>query len=120
MELIPLKNSLLTDSRYNLIKKQIIERVNELFIGEIGKYKNDNEFLVLVCNLIEHLVTKKDKINKQDLCVDICTRLFCLSEDDAALLRKNIDFVCAQKNLVKKVSFYKLFKTGLREIFFGK
>ena len=33
-------------------------------IDTANKYKFDNEYLLLLCNLVEYLVTKKDKINK--------------------------------------------------------
>jgi NDP-sugar pyrophosphorylase family protein len=57
------------------------------------------------------------EISKKDLAIDILTQIFNLNEDEKPILSKNIDFICNQKNLIKKVSFYKLFKTGLGEWF---
>ena len=116
LSIIPLKNNLLVDSTYNSIKQKIIERIIHLGLQD-HKYKSDNEFLTLICNLVENLVNKKDKISKKDLALDILTQIFNLNEDENAILSKNIDFICNQKNLIKKVSFYKLFKTGLSEWF---
>jgi hypothetical protein len=116
LSIIPLKNNLLVDATFQTVKAQIITRINELGITD-AKYKNDSEFLALICNLIEHLIHKKDKINKRDLALDIISTLFNVSAEDREALGKNIDFLCSQKNLVRRVSFYKLFKVGMRELF---
>ena len=68
LQIIPLKNNLLVDWKKQDIKTKIISRVNELNIS-LAHYKNDNEFLVLVCNLVEYLIVKKDNINKKEMCV---------------------------------------------------
>ena len=116
LSIIPLKNNLLVDSTYNIVKQKIIERVINLGLQD-HKYKNDNEFLTLICNLIENLINKKDKISKKELAIDILTQIFHLTDEEKPLISNNIDFICNQKNLIKKVSFYKLFKTGLGEWF---
>jgi hypothetical protein len=116
LSIIPLKNNLLVDATFHTVKSKIITRLNELGITD-SKYKNDSEFLALVCNLIEHLIQKKDKINKRDLALDIIGTLFNTTEEEKAALGKNIDFLCSQKGLIKKVSVYKLFKVGIREWF---
>jgi hypothetical protein len=118
LSIIPLKNNLLVDATFQAVKTKIITRVNELGITD-AKYKNDSEFLSLICNLIEHLIQKKDKINKRDLAIEIISTLFNTTPEEKEALAKNIDFLCSQKNLVKKVSWYKLFKVGVRE-WFGK
>ena len=115
LSIIPLKNNLLVDATFQTVKSKIITRLNELGITN-AKYKNDSEFLTLICNLIEHLIIrKKDKINKRDLALDIIGTLFNTTEEEKAAIGKNIDFLCSQKGLVKKVSYYKLFKVGIRE-----
>ena len=119
LSLIPLKNNLLVDAKYNTVKQKIIERVVSLGLQD-EKYKTDNEFLSLICNLIENLVIKKDKISKSDLAIDILNHLFNLSDEEKDILRKNINFLCGQINIIKKVSYYKLFKTGFKELFFKK
>jgi len=119
LTLVPLKNNLLVDSTYNKVKNRIIERINELGLHD-PKYKNDNEFLSLVCSLIENLISKKDGIKKSDLAIDIFSQLFNLDEDEKVILKNNIDFLCNQKTIIKKLSPYKLFKTSIREWFFKK
>ena len=119
LSLIPLKNNLLVDAKYNTVKQTIIERIISLGLQD-AKYKTDNEFLSLVCNLIENLITKKDKVSKQNLAIDILDHLFNLTDEEKEIARKNIDFLCSQINIIKKVSYYKLFKTGIKELFFKK
>ena len=65
LEIVSLKNNLLLDWKREDVKSQIITRINELTINN-PNYKTDNEFLVLVCNLIEYLIVKKDKIDKKN------------------------------------------------------
>lgn len=119
LSLISLKNNLLIDSKYNEVKSLIINRINQLGLTD-GKYKLDPEFTTLVCNLVEHLVSKKDKISKKQIAIDVINSMFNLSDEELVLLGKNIDFLCSQNGLIKKVSYYKLFKTGLKEFLFKK
>jgi hypothetical protein len=117
LSLITLKHNIFVDAKYNQAKKLIIDRINELNLTDI-KYKNDNEFLTFVCNLIENLITKNDKVSKKELAIDIFKQVFQIENyDELDLLRKNVDFICNQGTLVKKLSYYKLFKVGIREWF---
>ena len=118
LQIVSLKNNLLYDVTVNEIKTKIIKRIHELNLGE-PKYKTDNELLVLICNLIEFLVHKKDKIVKKDLCINIFTDLFQLTDDEKKALSNNIDFVHLN-GAIKKVSKFKLFKCGLYELFLKK
>jgi hypothetical protein len=58
LDLVPLRNNILLDFKNNEVKNQIISRINSLGL-DVQKYKLDNEFLNLVCNLAEHLINKK-------------------------------------------------------------
>ena len=117
LSLVPLKNNILVDFKKNDIKSSIINRLRELNLDP-NKYKLDVEYLTLVCNLIEHLVHKKDKIDKKKLVIDIFTELFgeSLTQEEINAIENNIEFIHQNKN-IKKVSYYKLFKTGLSEWF---
>ena len=81
LQIIPLRNNLLIDFTYNDIKVKVINRLIELNLNQ-SKYKNDAEFLNLVCNLIEHLVKKSDKINKEQLVITIYCEIFQTSEEE--------------------------------------
>jgi hypothetical protein len=115
LQIIPLRNNLLVDYKYTEIKNKIISRLNELHLCD-SKYKNDNQLLNLICELIEHLVMKKDKINKKELAIDIYLALFGLTDDEKKVLENNINFLWSNQ-MIKKVSLYKLFKTGIKEWF---
>jgi hypothetical protein len=120
LTIVPLKNNILLDVKVNDIKASIIKRIQELGLDNI-KYKLDAEFLTLVCNLVEHLVIKKDGIQKKSLAVDIFRTLFSinLTDEDVVTIERNIDFIHNNK-AIKKVSWYKLYKTGLKEWFVKK
>jgi hypothetical protein len=117
LDLIKLEHNLLNDFTKSNIKDKILNRVSELKLENIGKYKNDIQFLKLVCQLIEHLVLKKDHVKKLDLCIEIYKQLFPdMSPDEVKLLESNVNYLCNNSN-IKKVSYYKLFKTGFLEFF---
>ena len=63
LQVIPLRNNLFKDWQIVEIKSKIINRINELHINN-SKYRTDQEFLILICNLIEHLVNKKYNIDE--------------------------------------------------------
>ena len=102
MESNKLESSLLTKSNIN-----------------VSQYKTDNEFLTLICNLIEYLVTKKDNINKKELVLSVYNDLFGLTPEEQETLKNNIDIVHLQKK-IKAVSYWKLFKCGVKEFIFKK
>jgi hypothetical protein len=115
LQIIPLKNNLLLDFRQNEVRTKVIARLHELGLTN-QQYKMDNELLTLVCNLVEHLVAKKDNISKKDLVINILQEIFQLSDEDKTTLGNNIQFLWSN-SMIKKVSFYKLFKTGIKEYF---
>ena len=115
LSVITIKNGLFTDFRFNEVKNAIIKRLTELNMIHT-KYKLDNEFLTLLTNLIEYLVAKKDKINKKALALEIMKDFFGANDEDLEIISKNIEYLHNNK-VIKKVSFWKLFKTGFTEWF---
>jgi hypothetical protein len=115
LSLIPLKNNLFQDYRESTVKRVVIERLRELDMMA-QKYKLDAELLTFVVNLIEHLVVKKDKIDKKKLAISIMRDVFSATDDDIELISRNIEYLHANKG-IKKVSYYRLFKTAMREWF---
>ena len=119
LQIVPLTNNILVDFKKQDIKTKIIERIHELNLN-LPLYKNDQEFLTLVCNLIEYLVkSKKDNINKIELVLLIYQQLFGITPDEQEVLKNNINILHLQKK-IKKVSMWKLFKCGVSEFFFKK
>ena len=117
LDIIPARNHLASDLKFNEAKEKILERVKEF--PNIQKYRNDIEFLLLVCNMIEHIIVKKDKIDKKELLLEVFKKLFDIDMGEVNAISKNIDFLL-QNGKIKKVSFYKLFKTGVKELFFKR
>lgn len=115
MELIPLKNNIYKDVRLIQLKNAIFGRIQELNLTD-KKYLQDPEFVLYVMNIAEHLVYKKDGINKKDLLLTIAKDSFGATEEEVQAMSKTIDFLHINKS-VKKVSYYKLFKVGLKEWF---
>lgn len=117
LQIVPLGNNILVDFKKQDIKNKIIQRIQDLKL-EIHLYKTDNEFLTLVCNLIEYLInSKKDNINKKEMVLLIYQELFGLSSDEQEVLKNNIDIIHLQKK-IKRPSYYALFKCGCKEFFF--
>lgn len=112
-EIIPAKNHLFKSLRVNDIKEAVIKRIQSF--PNYAQYKNDVEFLLLVCNMLEHLVNKGEKINKKDVLVEIYKQVFTsLSPDEQKAIEQNVEFLWNNKK-IKKVSYYKLFKTAIWE-----
>ena len=118
LALVPIQNSLAVDVKRIEIKNKIITRIGELGL-DIANYRNSTEFMLLILNLIEHLVVKKDKINKKELAIEILDTVFGLTDIDKTNVGSNIEFLHQNKN-IKKVSMWKLFKCGVKEWFLKK
>ena len=115
LSVISIKNGLFTDYRFNEVKLAIVKRLTDLNMIQL-KYKLDNEFLTLLTNLIEYLVVKKDKIDKKSLALEIMKTYFAATDEDLEIIGKNIEYL-HNNRVIKKVSFWKLFKSGLCEWF---
>ena len=118
LTLIPIKNQLFSDYRLNEVKALILKRLTELNMID-QKYKLDTEFLTLLVNMVEHFVVKKDKIDKKALVVRIMREFFGATDEDVELISRNVEYLHANK-VIRKLSFWKVFKAGVCEWFFKK
>jgi hypothetical protein len=118
MDLIPLRNNLFHDVRLAEIVEKIYNRLQELKLID-KKYIGDAEFILYLMNMIEHLVSKKDGIDKKELLLSIYKNHYGATPVDILLIEKIIEFLHKNKS-VKKVSYYKIFKTSLKEWFLKK
>lgn len=119
LAVVSINNELALDVKRNAIKAKIVERIGELKIN-VESYKGNSEFLLLVCNLTEHLVNKKKyRIDKKELVIDILTSFFPLNSAERVTVGNNIEFLWNNKN-IKKVSAFYLFCVGVKEYFVGK
>lgn len=116
LALVSVNNQLAVDVKKAEIKTLVIERITKLGLGTAA-YRQSTEFLLLVCNLVEHLVNKKKHpINKKEMVIDILHQLFILTAVERTSLESNIDFLHSNKN-IKKLSQWKLFCAGVKEYF---
>ena len=112
-QIVPVKNHLLKNVKMDEVIGQIRKRVEAL--PNYQQYKNDVEFLLLVCNMIEHLVVKKDRIDKKSLLIEIYKQVFpSVTPAELANVEANVEFLWNNKK-IKKQSFYKLFCAGITE-----
>ena len=116
LSVIHITPNLCYEIRKQEIKKKVIDRLTELNLLD-QKYKNNQDILLLVCNLVEHLVKEK-KINKKELVLDIITSLYNNS-NERAIYDSNIEFLHSTK-AIKKLSKFYLFCVGLYEYFFKR
>jgi len=118
LTLIVPKNNILVESKKQEIKIKICNRLKDLNI-DISKYKTDPQLILLIAELIEFLVNKKDYIDKQELLIMVISEFIGLDDNDKNIIKSSIDFVNKNK-LIKKPSYYKLFICGIKELFFKK
>ena len=80
----------------DIIVKKICSLGNDL-----KKYKFDAEFLLYVCNLIEHLVGS-NKIDKKKLAISILNSIFTLNLNEIEYLSSLIEFLHSNQ-LIRKI-----------------
>ena len=115
LTLVPTQPKISSDIKRAEITKKIRDRITELNLN-LPQYKNNNEFVLLVLNLIEHLVKKKYKIDKKVLAVEILSDLFQLNPQEIDSLQNNIEFLHSNK-MIKKISWYYAFCCVVIEYF---
>ena len=103
--LVPLKNSLALIVKKGNIIDTIVSQIVE--IPEFSSLKGDLEIAKYVCNIVEHLVSKKSGIDKQDIVVQALTKVFNLNYEEQAVLRTTIQFLWDNKQ-IKKVGNIKI------------
>ncbi len=106
-DLIMPKNALLKDCKLNQAVDFVIKNLK--VIPNYKSRKNDNEFILRACNLIENLGIhkKKDKLLKIDVFVKVFQQLFNVTEEDLKPSIVTVEFLL-DKNLVKKIKMIKL------------
>lgn len=115
LDLIPIKNNILKEVRFNEVKQVIVARLHELKLIE-NRFLRDPEWVSYVMNIIEHLVVKKDGIDKKELIFSIAKDVLGATPADLEALEKSMIFLLSNK-AIKKVSFWKLFRCGVKEWF---
>lgn len=107
---LELKHSVRSHFAYQSLLNKLVEKVK----SEIPKFEDlklSTEFTLLVCNIIENTVKKKDKVSKKKLAVDILVHLFDLNEDEQVVVGEQVDFLHSNER-IKKISWYRFFRTA--------
>jgi len=115
LDLIAITPNLANEVKLQQIKEKVVARLVELKINDV-KFKNNQDVLLLICNLVEHL-TKDKKIKKKDLVLEILQSMFSLTPAERAIIENNIEFLHSNK-AIKKLSRFYLFCVGAYEYLF--
>ena len=93
------KNILHKNKTENDIMNIILKKVS-LLNDDLKKYKFDGEFLLYICNLVEHLVGS-NKFDKKKLVLNIVGSIFNLNLNETEVISNLIEFLHSN-NLIKK------------------
>ena len=102
------KNSLLKDIKINKVIQFILTELQK--IPDVQKFKNDLELICMAINLVENLIKKKDKIDKQMIIFNVFQKLFSLTPADQKILSDSIEFLISNKKVKKILKFSKYLK----------
>jgi len=114
LSVVPITPNLGFEIKKQEIKTKIIDRLTELKLLD-GKFKNNQDVLLLICNITEFLVQDK-KINKKELVLDIFTSIYN-NPNDRSIIDANIEFLHSNK-AIKKLSKFYLFCVSAYEYLF--
>jgi len=114
LDLIAITPNLANEVKTQQIKEKVVARLAELKVND-AKFKNNQDVLLLICNLVEHLIKDK-KIKKKDLVLEILQTVFTLTPTERIIIENNIEFLHSNK-AIKKLSRFYLFFCGICEYF---
>jgi hypothetical protein len=117
LDLIPITPNLSLEIKQNEIKDKIIRRLDALKLTD-QKYKNSQDVLLLVCNLLEYLVKDK-KIIKKQLLLDIFVAVYNIQANDRSQIEMQLEFLHSN-GAIKKLSRFYLFCCSAYEYLFKK
>ena len=104
------------------IEKQLIQTLERKIrsLPDFLSLKLNPEIVLFACNLIEHIVKKKYKIDKKQLCINVLSTIFAFTEVDKKSAGEIIDFLHST-NSIKRATLWKkikiLFKKKLKHVF---
>lgn len=105
---LELKHSVRSHFAYQSLLNKLVDKVKE----EIPKFEDlklNTEFTLLICNITEMAVKKKDHLSKKKLVVDILVHLFDLSEEEQKITEEQVQFLW-DNGRIKKISWYRFFR----------
>ena len=100
LSLIKPKNQLLKAQKLNDLINIVKQKVCEFPASH--NLKSCQEFILMVCNLVEEIVKKSDKINKKELVINVLKSVLVLSEAESKLVDASIEFLWSN-DLIQKI-----------------
>lgn len=91
VNLVTMKNSLIKDQRIADINNVVKDKLASLPPNIL--YKNNSEFILYVCKLVENVICKADKLNKKELVLNILKPLLSLNDAEAKTAGEIIEFL---------------------------
>ena len=99
-DLVIFKNGLHKNKTENDIVNVILKKI--VLLGEdLKRYKFDGEFLLYICNLVEHLVGS-NKFDKKKLVLSVVGSIFNLNLNETEVISNLIEFLHSNQ-LINKV-----------------
>ena len=113
-ELISVKNSIVKNQKIDDILVIVKDRLAGLTTP--SQYKFCNDFLTYVCKLVEAYITKKDKVDKKQVVLDIMRSAFGLTEIELKQISIAVEFLCSN-GLINKIKISKSVKHTVLNFF---
>jgi hypothetical protein len=117
MSLFKFKNKINSHVVFNNTVKQIVEEIQK--IPKYNELKGNPEIVLMVCNCVENIITKKDGCNKKDIVIEVIKTVFNLNDVEIKSLGATIECFWSNGMIVKMKSVEKVGKI-IGEWFFRK
>lgn len=116
------KSTILVECKSANAVKILVQHLSS--VPNFDKHRNNLEFVLLTCKLIENLGIKKtDKVSKKEVFIQVFTSLYgTISDEDMEIIQKQIDFLLSKKLVrfipIRKKVFRFVAKNTLPSFFF--
>jgi hypothetical protein len=107
VDLVSLKNSLIKDQRIADINIVVKDKLQSL--PNTVSYKNNSEFILYVCKLVENVIVKTDNINKKDLVLSVLRACLALNDAEVKVAGDIIEFLHSN-GMIQKIKQLKKIK----------
>jgi len=107
VDLVSLKNSLIKDQRIADINVVVKDKLQSL--PNTVSYKNNSEFILYVCKLVENIIVKSDNINKKDLVLSVLRACLALNDAEVKVAGDIIEFLHSN-GMIQKIKQLKKVK----------
>ena len=110
MSLFKFKNKINSHVVFNNTVKQIVEEIQKNPHPQYNDLKGNPEIVLMVCNCVENIITKKDGCNKKDIVIEVMKTVFNLNDVEIKSLGATIECFWSN-NMITKIK--KIEKLGI-------